>query len=127
MIVPFVQVSQKAARIVPVAFGSQDYRLCGILAGVLADTIGGRDDVLVIASTDMSHFHPYDEAVGMDNFTIAKIRARDPDMLHNELKAGTCELCGSLPVVTLIMTMKMLGADNVKILKYENSGRCYGR
>ncbi|MCM8782228.1 MAG: AmmeMemoRadiSam system protein B [Candidatus Omnitrophica bacterium] len=126
MLIPFVQVALKDSKIVPVAFGSQDYRLCEILARALADVIKTREDVLIIASTDMSHFHTYEEANEIDNFTLEKIKRFQPKELYDEVTMGTCELCGSAPVITLMMVMKILGVDNVKILKYENSGDVTG-
>jgi len=126
MIIPFVQVALPGVKIVPIAFGSQDYKLCGILAKVLTDIIGDREDVLIIASTDMSHFHTYAKAQRLDSAAIKLVSELEPRKLYDEIKMGDCELCGTAPVVTLMLTMKMLGADNVKVLKYENSGDVTG-
>lgn len=126
MIIPFAQVALKDAKIVPVAFGTQDYGLCEALARALAGTIKDRKDVLIIASSDMSHFHSYEEANAMDSFTIKKLQGLDPRGLYDEIRMASSELCGAMPVMTLMMTMKMLGADNVEVLKYENSGDVTG-
>ena len=126
MIVPFVQTALPEARIVPIAFGSQDYTLCEILAKRLADLVKDRDDVLIVASTDMSHYHPYDEANRIDAFTIKKISAFKPKELFDELNMGTAELCGGAPVTTMLIAMKLLGADNIVVLKHENSGDVTG-
>ncbi|MDD5356162.1 MAG: AmmeMemoRadiSam system protein B [Candidatus Omnitrophica bacterium] len=126
MIIPFIQISQPGAKIVPIAFGSQGDELCDILAKALSAVIKDREDVLIIASTDMSHFHPYDEAKSIDNFTIKKLQEFNPRALYDEVKLGSSELCGVSPVVTLMLTMKILGADSVKVLGYENSGDVTG-
>jgi len=126
MIIPFVQVALPDAKIVPVAFGRQDYALCEALAKRLAGLIKDRNDVLIIASSDMSHYHAYDEANGIDEFTIKKVSAFKAKELYDELSTGTAELCGATPVTTMLLTMKLLGADNMAILKHENSGDVTG-
>ncbi len=126
MIIPFVQTALPGVKIVPVAFGTQNYALCQILSKALANMIKDNKDVLIIASTDMSHYHTYDEANGIDEFTVKKVQSFDYKGLYDEIRIGTAELCGAAPVTTLMMTMKMLGADNVKILKQENSGDVTG-
>jgi MEMO1 family protein len=126
MIIPFVQMALKDAKIVPVAFGPQEYNFCEILAKALTAIIKDREDVLIIASSDMSHFHPYDYANNMDNYTIRLINKFDPKGLYNASRIGSSELCGIAPVVTLLLTAQMLDAGNVKILKYENSGDVTG-
>ncbi len=126
MLIPFVQLALPDSKIVPVAFGKQDYVLCEILAGRLADLIKGRTDVLVIASTDMSHYHPYDEANRIDEFTMKKVSAFKPSELYDELSGGAAELCGAPTVTAMLLTMKLLGAGNITILKHENSGDVTG-
>ncbi|MCX5715806.1 MAG: AmmeMemoRadiSam system protein B [Candidatus Omnitrophica bacterium] len=126
MMIPLVQTALPAAKIVPVAFGTQDFRLCEILAAALAAAIGNRQDVLVIASTDMSHYHTYKEANEIDDFCIKVIKNFDPKALYGETKLGTAELCGSMPVAALMLVMQRLGADGIEILKHENSGDVTG-
>jgi len=126
MLIPFIQVAKKDVMIVPVAFGLQDYQLCETLANSLASVIKGRDDVLVIASTDLSHYHTYEEALRIDDGTIRKIEAFDAKGLFDAGQLGTSECCGLAPVAALMLTMKALGATGVKVLKHENSGDVTG-
>ncbi|MFH1848280.1 MAG: AmmeMemoRadiSam system protein B, partial [Candidatus Omnitrophota bacterium] len=126
MIIPFVQLALKDAKIVPVAFGEQSWERCRIFADALAAAIGGRKDVLVIASTDMSHYYPYSVANRIDGFTIKRLEKLEPEELYKEIKLGTCEMCGAAPVVSVMMAMKKMGAEGIKILKYQNSGDTTG-
>ena len=126
MIVPFVQSVLKDAKIVPVAFGIQDYRSCRILSEALVNVIKDRSDVLIIASTDMSHQRSYKEANIMDNFTIRTMKKFEPKRTYNMVKNGASELCGVAPVVTMMLVMKTLGINKIKVLKYENSGDVTG-
>jgi len=61
MQIPFVQTVFKDAMIVPIAFGTQEYSDAQVLAAALAASLKGRTDVLIVASTDLSHYHPYEE------------------------------------------------------------------
>lgn len=124
-IIPFIQVALNGARIVPVIIG-QDYKYCEELANSLAGAIKDRNDVLVIASSDMSHFHTYEDAGKLDSFVIDDIKKFDPQELYVNVMMRKGELCGVAPVTALLMTMKALGAGNVEILKHENSADVTG-
>lgn len=126
MQVPFIQMVFKDAKIVPVAFGTQHYGDSAILAQALAVVLRSRTDVLVVASTDMSHYHPYDEANSIDNRTInilSGMKARD---LYDEAGTGSSELCGIMPVCAVLQAAESLGFDKIKVLKYANSGDTFG-
>jgi len=126
MQVPFVQLTLKDAKVVPIAFGTQDYKDAVILADALANILKDRKDVLVIASTDLSHYHPYEEANSIDKDLIAvlnKMKAKD---LYDSAVIGTCELCGMMPVTAVLLAAEKLGFDGIKILKYANSGDVTG-
>lgn len=126
MIIPLVQVALPDAKIVPIAIGLQRWENCSILADAIVNTIKNRKDVLVIASTDMSHYHPYKDAVRIDNSTLKIITAMDIDGLVRGIQDGKNELCGAATVMTAMLIAKRLGASNVKVLKYENSGDVTG-
>lgn len=124
--IPFAQIVFKDARIVPIAFGTQDYSDAEILAAALAASLKDRSDVLIIASTDLSHYHPYEEANSIDSRTINtldKMKARE---LYEEARAGSCELCGLMPVTAVLLAAERLGFDKAKVLKYANSGDTSG-
>jgi len=126
MVVPFVQKVFKGAGIVPIAFGTQDYDDARILADALANVLKERRDILVIASTDLSHYHPYDEANSIDRRTIDLIEGFKTKELYDEGRLGVCELCGLMPVTATLLAAEELGFKNVKTLKYANSGDTYG-
>ena len=90
-----------------------------------AKVIGGKN-ILLIASTDMSHYYPYDTARSMDDIALSSIKRMDTAQLMDDLGSGDCELCGSAPVLTVLMTAEKLGADGVEILQYANSGDVTG-
>ena len=63
---PFLQRVLKDFKIVPIALRRLSYEDCQVLSRALADAVGQRDDVLLVASTDLSHFHPYNQACAID-------------------------------------------------------------
>lgn len=122
---PFIQVVQKNARIVPVVMGRCSLADLENLASTLHEIIGSRKDVLVIASTDLSHYHQYDEARNIDEKTIQYIERLDSQGLWDAGLDGSAELCGIYPVITTLAYAKIKGVK-VKILKYANSGDVTG-
>jgi AmmeMemoRadiSam system protein B/AmmeMemoRadiSam system protein A len=126
MQIPFVQAALPGVKIVPVAFGTQNYSDAVILADALAASLKTRNDVLVVASTDMSHYHPYFEANSIDARSLGfveKMKAKD---LFQENEIRICELCGIMPVTAIMLAAEKLGFKNVKTLKYANSGDTAG-
>ena len=122
---PFLQVVLGKFRLVPIVVGDQDWATCRALAEALMKSIKGKS-VLIVASTDLSHFHPYDEAVRLDNMVTDHVNSFDPEGLFSALAAGTCEACGGSPMVATMLAAKGLGADKAKVLKYANSGDVTG-
>ena len=123
--VPFLQHILSDFKIVPILMGHWSEAVCSAVSDALAKVIGGRD-ILLVASTDMSHYHPYEMARSMDNIALSSIQRMDTAQLMDDLGSGECELCGSAPVITTLMTAKKLEADGIEILQYANSGDVTG-
>jgi len=122
---PFLQVVLKDFRLVPIVMGQQDLPMCKELSAAIADVIKG-ENALVIASTDLSHFHTYDEAVALDKKFVQHVEAFDPEGLNKALSGGQCEACGGGPVVAVMLAAQALGADKSEVLNYANSGDVTG-
>jgi len=124
---PFVQKVLPQAKIVPVIMGDCSLAACQKLAALLKEAMAGRKDILVIASSDMYHGYDYQEAQAVDDLTLSYIRSMDAPGLYSSLKEGKTQLCGGLPVVTVLFLAKDLGFDKAEILKSTNSARVTGR
>jgi AmmeMemoRadiSam system protein B/AmmeMemoRadiSam system protein A len=123
--IPFLQVTLPDAMIVPIVMGEQSLAVCRKLADALVETTRGKD-VLIVASSDLSHFHTYEAAIELDNIVVERVRDFDPEGLAHDLGSGRCEACGGGPIITAMLACKALGADSTKILKYANSGDTAG-
>ena len=130
MQIPFIQMTFKDAKIVPIAFGNQNYSDAQALATVLAEIVSSpsapRNDVLIVASTDLSHYHPYQDANSIDKHTIDTLDRLKAKELYDEARMEICELCGLMPVTTTLLVAQNLGYDKIKTLKYANSGDITG-
>jgi hypothetical protein len=82
--------------------------------------------VLLVASTDLSHFHAYDEAVRLDRVVMDHVLAYDFEGLGEDLRTHKCEACGGGPIMTVMMAARKLGATKAVKLDYANSGDVTG-
>ncbi|MFH1246014.1 MAG: AmmeMemoRadiSam system protein B, partial [Candidatus Omnitrophota bacterium] len=123
---PFLQVVLDDFKIVPIVIGKESYENCLLLSQALLETTKDKEGILLIASTDMSHYHPAEEAVQIDSTTIQTIQKFDPALLYNKAANKECELCGASAVVTSLLYAQGRGADKVEVLKYINSGEITG-
>ncbi|MBN2516668.1 MAG: AmmeMemoRadiSam system protein B [Deltaproteobacteria bacterium] len=122
---PFLQVILGDFNFVPIVMGSQDRQTCEEVVQAIFTAIQGKN-VMIVASTDLSHFHGYDQAVSMDSIVLKHVEKMESEQLLQDLGNGTCEACGGGPMAAAIMLAKKLGADSSKVLKYANSGDVTG-
>ncbi len=119
--IPFLQKSLNNFSIVPVIISDSSYPVYEEISDILAKLISERDDVLIVASTDMSHFHDQKKANAIDKTTLSLIADNDARVLFDNLAVGNCELCGAAAVITLMLTMKKIGVNQTDILAYATS------
>ncbi|MBP9855455.1 MAG: AmmeMemoRadiSam system protein B [Candidatus Omnitrophica bacterium] len=125
--IPFLQRTFKDFKLVPVIIGQPSPELLAEFAQKLNQLIGTRDDVLVVVSSDLSHYHDDSFARIMDLKTIEAIKNQDIDKIYQECRNGSMEMCGCLPVVTSLLLAKARGLTDVDVLKYANSGDVNGK
>lgn len=123
--IPFLQETLKNFSIVPIIQGSQDRFTTDEIARGLVEALKGKK-VLLVASTDLSHFHPYDQAKALDKKILDRVAAFDEKRLAQDLDAVQSEACGGGPMVTVMKTARLLGANQAQVLKYANSGDITG-
>jgi len=122
---PFLQTVLGQFLLVPVIMGSQDRKTCESLAKSIYEAIGDRQ-VLIVGSSDLSHFHDYQRAVDIDSNVLQHLNKMDALGLLNDLRAGRGEACGGGPAAVTMMVAKMMGADDSRVLHYANSGDVTG-
>jgi len=123
---PFLQTVLKDFVIVPILMGSQDYKTCKMLSRVLSSIVSSAGNTLLLASSDLSHYHDYLTAKRLDSRFIELVKKMDTQGLYEALRTGLCEACGGGPVITVLLVSKALGANRVVILNAANSGDVTG-
>ncbi len=130
---PFLQRVCPACSVVPVLMGSDDEETVRVLADALLTVLPGRRAV-VIASSDLSHYPTYDDALVVDGATLAAIETGDPARVQETIDGlmaadfpnlVTCA-CGEAPILVTMRVVQGLGADTVTVLRYANSGDVSG-
>ncbi|MCM8763152.1 MAG: AmmeMemoRadiSam system protein B [Candidatus Omnitrophica bacterium] len=121
---PFLQVVLKDFKIVPLIMGRFQLSDCELLAHSLKIILENKN-ALLVASTDLSHYHPYKEATALDNVTISFIKDNQPRALYEAVRKNEAELCGLGPVLTLLYYAKEKNLK-LKLLRYANSGDVTG-
>jgi AmmeMemoRadiSam system protein B/AmmeMemoRadiSam system protein A len=122
---PFLQRVLGQFKLVPIVMGDQSYDLCRALGFALAKAVQGTN-TLILVSSDLSHYHPYDEAVRIDHQTLKGIEEWDYLSLSQNFERRTWEACGGGPIVAAMIAAERLGAHRAQILKYANSGDVTG-
>lgn len=121
MQLPFLQRVAPALRIVPVLMGSQAREEVDILAAALASVLADRD-ALLVASSDLSHYHPAPRANALDALVVGDVERFDEDALLSRLESYHGYACGGGPIVAVMRAARALGANASTILKYADSG-----
>ncbi len=118
--IPFIQKTLPEAKIVPVIMGIPSQKTIKRLAKALASVTSGKN-VLILASTDLSHFLPKALANETDNRTISLIKSFQADQLIKKLERRENIMCGGAPVVTILLFAKTQKKPKIKLLSYADS------
>ncbi|NLH48484.1 MAG: AmmeMemoRadiSam system protein B [Myxococcales bacterium] len=121
---PFIQRALPQTPVVLIAIGSARQDTLRQLAAALDKTFADRH-VLYVASTDLSHFRTYDQAVKIDTQSLDFLARHDLEGLYKapELRE---RMCGLGPVTVLFELFKRRGGKEARLLKYLNSGDTSG-
>lgn len=121
---PFLQViTENDFSFVPFAMkGMPDINVYREVGQAIAEAIKSvNDDVLIVASTDFSHYEPLSVAETMDKLAIDAILALDPELLLKTVYENDISMCGVGPVATMLYAVKELGANKAELIKYATS------
>jgi AmmeMemoRadiSam system protein B len=121
MQMPFLQRVVRGLRIVPLLMGSQSRREVEALGAALGRALAGRR-VLLVASSDLSHYQPAAEANRLDAAVVDAVDRFDEESLLRRLETHDNVACGGGPVVAVMKASRTLGADRALVLRYADSG-----
>jgi len=125
--VPFLQYFKPEVKIVPVAIGTWQYDSLKKLGEGLAKSIleYGKD-VLIVASSDMSHTESSNPALqkkisDLDKQALAKFAALDDKGFHDFITHRSITMCGFAPATVAIVAAKALSATSGELVDYRTS------
>jgi AmmeMemoRadiSam system protein B len=120
---PWLQYLYGKVKIVPITMLAQDIET----ARIVGKSIGqAGDNLIVIASSDLTHYEPHSIAVEKDSSVIEAIIALDEEELYERCERLGCTMCGYGPVAAAIVAAKEMKAQKASLLKYATSGDTSG-
>ncbi len=122
---PFLQYRFKDFKIVPICMGLQDEETAKEIAADLANALRDRD-VIVLASSDFTHYESDKDARENDSSVIEAILELDTSKFYSRIYERHVSVCGYGPIAVTMETTKALGAKKGKLLKYATSGDATG-
>jgi MEMO1 family protein len=122
---PFLQYALDNFRLVPIVMGDQEPESCTALAKAIAAAAKGKN-VLIVGSSDMSHFFPDSQAREFDSRVKKYVESYDFNGLLADQTVESSHVCGRGPIATTMMACKSLGATKATVLHMANSGDITG-
>ena len=120
---PFLQYFERPFTFVPICLFSHEYAACqDVGQSVAAAVQGAGKRVLLVASTDMSHYIPRAEATAKDRKALDAILSLDPEGLHRVVRREGITMCGFHPTTAMLVAAKALGATQADLVMYTDSG-----
>jgi AmmeMemoRadiSam system protein B len=124
---PFVAHVLPGVPIVPLVMGRQSRATVFALGAALATVIARVEGpVLLVASSDLSHYFDARTAAEMDGVVLRRIEQFDADGLMQALEVQPHHACGGGPIVSVLHAARQLGSTRARVLKYADSGDVSG-
>lgn len=125
--IPFLQYLRAEVKIVPICLSFMDYESCRALGTELAHGIKAfGKDVLIVASTDMSHYEPDAIARKKDNMALKEVLELNPEGLYTVVTGMGISMCGVIPATVMLVAALALGASKCDLVRYATSGDVSG-
>ena len=119
---PFLQRVSKDFTIVPILTGNLTKKSFEYLTERLIEILQEDEKTIIVASTDLSHFHDYRTAMTMDRKMTDAIERMSIGDVEGYLMNKDAEMCGGYAVIITMAVARGLGATNGMLYKYANSG-----
>ena len=125
--IPFLQVLRSDVSIVPIALSHLRYPSCREIGQALAKGVQDYgNEVLLVASTDMTHYESQEVARSQDQLAIEQILALDAKGLYETVARHNISMCGVIPTTIVLTACKELGATKAELVQYATSGDVTG-
>jgi len=118
---PFLQYVLGDFQLIPIVMADQSWENVHELANALATLLKNKK-ALIVASSDLSHYHAYDTAYKMDKSLQNLFETGNFKALIEGCESRKIEACGYGPIATMMYACSLLGYKKTKVLKYATSG-----
>ncbi len=122
---PFIQALRKSFTFVPITIGTDDEKVLKETACAIREAMRDKD-ILLVSSTDLTHYEGAKDAEKKDNMALKKIEEVDPEGLADTVNKNSISMCGWMPTYAALYAARLLGAEKGKIIRYTNSGEASG-
>lgn len=125
--IPFLYHLSPSVRIVPITLMPRPLEDCLKLGQEIAEVIQGwRSPVLLVASTDMTHYEPREKAREKDRLAVEQMIDLSPEGLYQTVGRHRISMCGFIPATVVLAACRSLGARQVELVGYSDSGEASG-
>ncbi len=125
--VPFLQHVQQDVAIVPICLGFSDIQSCQALgAGIARAVAASGREVLIVASSDMTHYESAESARRKDDLALHEVLALNPEGLLSVCRRNGITMCGVIPSAVMLVAALELGASKAAVERYATSGDVTG-
>jgi AmmeMemoRadiSam system protein B len=124
---PFLQYINRNVTIVPICIGHSEYAACRDLGvGIAKAIIEFGSDVLLLASSDMTHYESAFSAKRKDDLALKEVLALNAEGLLKICRKESITMCGVIPAAVMIVAAREMGAERAEIVRYSTSGDITG-
>ena len=125
--VPFLQYAQPNLRLTPLVVSHIPLQACLQIGKSIAVTIQQyAKPVLIVASSDMTHYETRDKASRMDHLAMDQVEKLDPAGLYQTVLGNGISMCGIMPATIALAAAIELGATRAQLIRYTDSGETSG-
>jgi len=110
---------------VPICFAMQDLDSARQVGEAVADVLT-RKNAVIIASSDMTHYEPHDQAAKKDRMALSAVEGLAEARFYSIIESHNISACGYGPIASLIVAAKRLGVKEAKLLSYNTRGDAVG-
>jgi AmmeMemoRadiSam system protein B len=124
---PFIAYLSKDCRILPITIMRASVDECAVAGKGIAEAIKASPyDVVIVASSDMSHFEQDAIARKLDSLAIKEVLALNPEGLYSTVLRERITMCGFIPSTIMLYAALELGAREARLIKYATSAEVSG-
>ncbi len=125
--VPFIQVKEPSAQIVPLCLAPVPLEELISLGEAIGKVLAAeKEPAMIVASSDMTHYEPGASARKKDQLALDHVCALDPEGLYRTVTSEHISMCGVVSTVVMLAASRYLGAKKGSVVCYGNSGDVTG-